>query len=141
MYNKLLSLSIATGILIPNMVLAEQTVIQRGRTSATAIGNNNRAQSTANQSTTQSQNSSNYLSGNRQTSIQQGESNSTGIGNDNLITNRVYQNSTQTQTGNYRDRSNQNSEQNATSRGEAAGDRNRVNNTTRQYNRQNRWSY
>lgn len=139
MYHKLLSLSIATGILIPNIVLAEQTVIQRGSTGATAIGNNNRAQSTLNQSTSQSQNSSNHLFGTRQTSIQQGESGAVGVGNDNSVTNRIYQNSTQRQDGSYG--SNQNAEQNATSRGEATGDRNRISNTTRQYNRQNRWSY
>ena len=41
MLHKLLSLGIAAGILIPNVVLAEQVIIQQGSTSATAIGNNN----------------------------------------------------------------------------------------------------
>ena len=139
MYKQFISLTIATGILIPNVVLAEQTVIQRGSTSARAVGHNNRVRSSVNQSANQSQDSFNYLYGNQQTSIQQGESNGVGVGNDNLVTNRVDQYSTQTQAG--RDFDNQNSEQNAIRRGEATGDRNRINHTNRQHNRQNRWSY
>ncbi|MCC0175654.1 hypothetical protein I4641_01495 [Waterburya agarophytonicola K14] len=143
MYHKLLSLGIAAGILIPNIVLAEQKVIQQGSSSATAIGNNNRVSSRVYQSVTQNQNANNngYINRQEQISLQEGHSNATVVGDNNLINTKINQNSIQIQERNYRNRDNQRSQQNAVIHGEAIGDNNRIMNSTGQYNRQNKWGY
>lgn len=143
MSRKLLSLGIATGILIPNVVLAEQVVIQQGRASATAVGNHNYADSSVHQSSTQNQhvNPNGCVNEQGQISVQQGYSNSAAVGNNNAVISNIKQNSSQDQYGNYRDPYHQSGMQNATDNATAVGNNNRIINNTRQYNRQNQWSY
>ena len=143
MSHKLLSLGIAAGILVPNVVLAEQVIIQQGSTSATAIGNHNYAASSVNQSSVQNQavNPNTYINEQGQVSIQQGNSNAAAVGNNNTVTSNITQDSVQYQQGNYSDHHNQTAVQNATDNSTAIGDRNRIINTTGQYNLQNQWSY
>ncbi|MGD1918747.1 MAG: hypothetical protein ACFCAD_07565 [Pleurocapsa sp.] len=143
MSRKLLSLGIAAGILIPNIVLAEQVVIQQGSSNATAVGDRNYAGSSIHQSSTQNQHAKPdaYVNEQRQSSIQQGYSNSAAEGNNNEVVSNIEQNSLQDQDGNYRDSHHQSGIQNATDNATAVGNNNRITNHTRQYNRQNQWSY
>lgn len=143
MSHQLLSLGIAVGILIPNLVLAEQVIIQQGSTSATAVGNNNYAGSSVHQSATQNQdaNPNAYLNEQGQLSIQQGTSSAAAIGNHNTVISNIAQDSIQNQQGNYSDRHNQTAIQNAVDNSAAVGNGNSIINSTGQYNRQTQWSY
>lgn len=143
MYRKLLSLSITAGIFIPNVVLAEQGITQRGSTNATAIGNQNYAGSSVYQSATQNRHvqPDAYVNKQRQITNQQGYSNSAARGNNNTLVSNIRQNSIQNQSANHGDSPPQSGTQNATSNAIAVGNNNKITNNTRQYNRQNQWSY
>ena len=143
MYRKLLSLGITAGIFIPNVVLAEQVITQRGSTSATAIGNHNYAGSTVHQSANQNQhaNPNTYINQQRQANNQKGYSSSTARGNNNSSVNNIRQNSIQNQYSSYSDSPPQSSTQHAINNATAVGNNNRIVNNTRQYNRQNQWRY
>ncbi|HEY9771020.1 MAG TPA: hypothetical protein V6C71_21420 [Coleofasciculaceae cyanobacterium] len=143
MSKQLLSLSIVASILIPNIVLAEQVVVQQGSTNATAIGNHNFAASSVEQSATQNQsaNPNAYINEQGQTVVQQGQSSAAAVGQDNVVISEIEQNSVQNQSGNYGDPNNQQAIQNATDNAAAIGQQNTIINTTGQYNLQNQWSY
>lgn len=136
MSHKILSLGIAFSVLVPNVVLAEQVIIQQGSTSATAIGNNNYAASSVDQAATQNQNAS--VNDPNQTAIQLGQSNTAAIGENNAVISNIDQNSVQNQAG---DPNNQLAVQSATDNAAAIGNSNTIINSTGQYNLQNQWSY
>jgi hypothetical protein len=136
MSHKILSLGIAFSILIPNVVLAEQVIIQQGSTSATAVGNNNYAASSVHQAATQNQNAN--VNDPNQIAIQQGQSNTAAIGQNNAVISNIEQNSVQNQSG---DPNNQLGIQSATDNAAAIGNNNTIINNTGQYNLQNQWSY
>ena len=139
MSNKLLFLSVVVGILIPNAVLAE-VVIQQAGSSATAIGNNNFAASSVNQSASQNQfaNPNGYVDGSRQVTVQQAQSNAAAIGQNNVVVSDIEQHSVQNQ---YGSNSQQQAIQNAINNAAAIGQNNTIINSTGQYNLQNQWSY
>lgn len=142
MLNKVFLFSLVVGILVPNAVEAEQVIRQQARTSATAVGNNNYAASRIHSSATQNQsgNFEPYRNRQRQITVQNGSSRATAIGNDNNVVSKIEQRSVQNLPG-YGDRTNQSVKQSATSNAVGIGDRNTINNSTGQYNRQNQWSY
>ncbi|WP_019506023.1 hypothetical protein [Pleurocapsa sp. PCC 7319] len=141
MSKKFLSIGIAaaTILLIPNVVRANQVVIQHGSSSATAVGNNNFAASGVHQSAVQNQHGNPNGSG--QMVIQGGHSNAAAIGQNNAVINHIDQASVQNQHGNYGTPQNQLAVQQATGNSAAIGENNLIINGTGQYNLQNQWSY
>jgi hypothetical protein len=130
MSNKILSLGLVTitFLFIPNITRAQNVIIQQGSSSATAVGQGNRAHSSTHQSASQH-------GGSNQVIIQQAESNSTAIGTNNTVINNVNQSSVQNRysvspTG-------QISIQRGISNGTAIGENNRVIGNVEQINQQN----
>ena len=139
MSNKILAcgLTITTMIFMPQIVGAEQVIIQRGSTRATAEGKNNSASSGVHQSSRQNRfgNPNSYFHNQNQTSTQQGQSNSTAVGENNTVTNYINQSSVQDQYDNSNS-PHQSSTQNATSNGTAIGQNNSVTGNIEQTNDQ-----